>query len=665
MKKGIFLIVLSILLIHSITKGQGTIELIEEIIEQIDPDQDYHRESLFEVLNDMLNTPVHINQCDSLELISTYLFTPHQVSEILKYRKRYGDIEDLQELSHLDNFTPSFIKSIGPFFVLNPSEKPTQYSGTRLKGHIISSNKYMSPQSKAYTDKLYYGTPFKHNLRARVRYRNYRIGINIEKDPGESFYTSALNKFTTHYSYFINYKTNGVMKNLILGNYKLLLGQGIALTNTRTIQNPFSPQSGNKQMLIRPSNSSSEATDFRGFCTQLHHDNKNALIFFSYRSMHANADTNQFGKTVIRSIKKDGLFRTEKEIKKHNQLKELVTGINISKKWQYLKVGVLAYYQRFNTAFASDSSNMYKNGNFTGKENIAGSIHFNGIYKKWNYFGEYAMSKNLSNALVLGLALQAHPGLSTGITFRHFGREYQNFYSGGFKKLGGSGEEQGFTFYLHSQFIPLTEVFYRANLYKSTGPIFYSNQGVEYETHKLNILFHPRNDIQISLRYAYKKEEREVRETGEMKKTKLLTNNLFTLRVNIQAEAWLELRSTIMFRPLKKESYSSLLAQDFRLRPIGKDYSIDIRISLFSIQNWQDRLYLYEHDVLYAFSIPAFTDKGQRAYLNFKYRLFKELQIMAKIGITNYTNKKEIGSGADLISGNIKTEYNLLVKFSF
>jgi len=39
-----------------------------------------------------------------------------------------------------------------------------------------------------------------------------------------------------------------------------------------------------------------------------------------------------------------------------------------------------------------------------------------------------------------------------------------------------------------------------------------------------------------------------------------------------------------------------------------------VRISAFYTNSWDSRLYLYERDVLYGFSIPALYGKGIRSY---------------------------------------------------
>ncbi|PIQ34953.1 MAG: hypothetical protein COW63_02785, partial [Bacteroidetes bacterium CG18_big_fil_WC_8_21_14_2_50_41_14] len=70
----------------------------------------------------------------------------------------------------------------------------------------------------------------------------------------------------------------------------------------------------------------------------------------------------------------------------------------------------------------------------------------------------------------------------------------------------------------------------------------------------------------------------------------------------------------------------------------------------------------YENDVLYAFSIPSFYDDGQRIYLMAKWKFNDRINFWLRFARTTYFNKTTIGTGADEIDGNHKTEVKVEVK---
>jgi len=75
--------------------------------------------------------------------------------------------------------------------------------------------------------------------------------------------------------------------------------------------------------------------------------------------------------------------------------------------------------------------------------------------------------------------------------------------------------------------------------------------------------------------------------------------------------------------------------------------------------------YVYESDVLYGFSIPAFYDKGFRYYLNINYGITKKLKCWLRWAHTVYARKKSIGSGLDEIPGSVRSDIRLQIQYSF
>ena len=99
-----------------------------------------------------------------------------------------------------------------------------------------------------------------------------------------------------------------------------------------------------------------------------------------------------------------------------------------------------------------------------------------------------------------------------------------------------------------------------------------------------------------------------------------------------------------------------MVYQDVLWRPVRLPVDITFRYALFSTDSYDSRIYTYENDVLYAFSIPSYYGRGQRVYLMLKYEWKNYLDIWFRIGRTTYSDRQTIGSGADEIQGNHKTE---------
>ncbi len=99
-----------------------------------------------------------------------------------------------------------------------------------------------------------------------------------------------------------------------------------------------------------------------------------------------------------------------------------------------------------------------------------------------------------------------------------------------------------------------------------------------------------------------------------------------------------------------------LTFMDFIYKPMLANYSGVLRLQYFETDSYDSRIYAYENDVLYSYSIPAFSDKGFRYYLTLNYDLTKKLSFWLRWAQTIYKDKNSIGSGLDEIEGNKRSE---------
>jgi hypothetical protein len=93
--------------------------------------------------------------------------------------------------------------------------------------------------------------------------------------------------------------------------------------------------------------------------------------------------------------------------------------------------------------------------------------------------------------------------------------------------------------------------------------------------------------------------------------------------------------------------------------------SFSARIVFFKTDNWDTRIYLYEKDVLYHFSVPALYDMGTRFFINYNRKIGKHVRFWLKYGRTIFENKSSISSGNNEINGNLKTEIRSQIQIKF
>ena len=85
--------------------------------------------------------------------------------------------------------------------------------------------------------------------------------------------------------------------------------------------------------------------------------------------------------------------------------------------------------------------------------------------------------------------------------------------------------------------------------------------------------------------------------------------------------------------------YGVSLAQDVAYSFAGVPLSLRVRLQGFDARNWGNRIYMYEHDVLYSFSIPATYGVGGRAYLCMRWQIIPQLALYLRVSETVYAKK--------------------------
>ena len=96
-----------------------------------------------------------------------------------------------------------------------------------------------------------------------------------------------------------------------------------------------------------------------------------------------------------------------------------------------------------------------------------------------------------------------------------------------------------------------------------------------------------------------------------------------------------------------------------------KKLELSARIAFFKTDNYDSRQYVYEKDVLYAFSIPAYYDTGTRHYVMARYNLTKNTKIWLRWSQTRYTKLDTISSGLSEIQGNKRSELKMQLMYQF
>jgi hypothetical protein len=131
----------------------------------------------------------------------------------------------------------------------------------------------------------------------------------------------------------------------------------------------------------------------------------------------------------------------------------------------------------------------------------------------------------------------------------------------------------------------------------------------------------------------------------------------------------LKLHSRLEFVKTNKEGLPNetgyLVFQDVIWKKMNVPFSVTLRYALFQTDTWSARLYAYENDVLYSYSIPAYYGKGARIYGIFKFDIRRNIDLWIRVAQWTYTDRYEISSGDSAIEGFRKTDCTMQLRMQF
>jgi hypothetical protein len=137
-------------------------------------------------------------------------------------------------------------------------------------------------------------------------------------------------------------------------------------------------------------------------------------------------------------------------------------------------------------------------------------------------------------------------------------------------------------------------------------------------------------------------------DTGVQSQKELRTNNI-RASVRYSPLSRLTLGTRMDYKTARPGgNIGVLLSQDLSYSFIKAPLTVWIRYCIFSTDSWDTRIYTYENDLLYSFSVPALAGEGNRRYFMVKWSPGNHVDFRFKYGITSiseissYKNSNEI-----------------------
>ena len=549
-------------------------DVLEDIFNQLSEDGDLAYEDIEEELLSIAENPMDLNKVTGEDLSRLMFLSDEQIDAILMYQYQHG-FKELYELQLIDCLKDYEIRNLLPF--------------VEVKGDSLGVQEFRSSGGK----KIYFREVFhyaKHEMTLRVDARN------MEDFDGDPMYGKFRYRFNyqnrvqvgvtldratgvpwekINYGGYIQLKDIGPMKTVVAGNYQASFGYGLVVG---------SPFKRGKSAYIQ-----STATTDEGL-------KKFSSVGESYNYFHGVGATARVKWADLSAFY--SLRQGKEDAWNH------VVGANATARWRKLKVGV--------TGVESLKSNV-ESQKLSDKGAIGANVRYN--WGKVDVWGEVAAShtEHWGWGTIMGVRVNPISDLNLLAIYRYYSPEYDNIYANALSSKTRVYNEHGGYLGVEYNRLRNWQLSVFGDVWKEGYETMAQADFLSPKDHKMHMRLRAKRKNEID---TYSARWNSVWELGPWKlKTQVDANMVYA------KEKW---------------SYGFSVFQDVEYRFVKVPIVLQFRAQAFDAREWNNRVYMYENDVLYAYSIPFVYGLGGRFWLNARYKINDTFALYLRVSETVY-----------------------------
>ena len=639
----------------------------EECFEQFYAESEINesdKEEIFALLSELAEHPLDLNTATREDLERVPFLNAQQIEDIQAYVYQYHGMRTLGELSMIESLDFQRRQLLSYFVYLSPVSDNKPFPSLKeilSKGHHTLLFTFKAPFYQRKGDiNGYLGYPYKHSFRYNFHYNDYfQIGLIGAQDAGEPFFSNK-NKFGyDHYSFYIQLRKLGRIKNLVLGRYKLSFGQGLVINNTLSFGKYAALSTlGRQTNGIRVYSSRSSINYLQGAAAtiELAH-NLDLTTFLSYRTIDATLTSNGDIKTILNT----GYHRTAKEMERKDNASQFTTGGNLNWRCGRLTLGLTALFTHFDKALNPKTDLYYRRYAPSGNDFWNVGINYSYMRKRWSLAGETATCNGGTLATINNISVQVKSNLSLLAMQRYYRHDYTGLFARSFAEGGKIQNENGLLLGTNWEIKHgLSLVAYTDYSYFS-HPRFGSHTASHTWDNVLN-LYYTHKVWSLCVGYKLK-----LREKDDFNKTALINEitQRGRLTLNYKAKTWV---SKTQFDISACHNFSNsigyMASENVTWVP-NSWLQLTALLGYFHTDDFSSRIYIYERRPLYSFSFPSFYGIGLHYALFARAELSPNLALILQSSTTSYFDRDKISSGLQQINGSTKSDLELQMRWKF
>ncbi len=579
------------------TPPATTEDIISDIYRFLAETEEVDYEELQEELLEIAEAPVNINEASYDDLARLRFLSPKQIDNILLYVSRH-QMESLSELRLVDGLQDYEIRDLLPFVCVRPakSTEPVYWRELfRFARHEITARtdaRYVEePRRNGQLDPVY------TQLRYKAGYKDkWQAGFTLRRPTGG-------NAKALQYGGYVQLGAIRHLRTLVLGNYQVQFGQGlVAASPFHAGKSAYMQHAGSLTEGVRKY-SSVDGNGLHGIAGTLCFDHVDASAWYS--------------------LTKDNM-----------QNRRHTAGTNVTFRYKNFKAGITALENIWQDSVRYYYENAAYNRNyFRGNRQLVGGANFRWHHEPVSLFGEaaFAQNKDMWGAgLLAGMEAAPVEGVDLTLLYRYYSPKFDNSIGYAFSETSRANDENGFyagaDIHLleHWRFAAYCDMFH-------------------FEEVKYGIPYSPSwgYDVKASATWIQGQgmsilwwlRAREKGGTGTYSTRLQLDWHDTSWRLRTEADA------NLVSDSLRRLTWGVSLFQDVEYSFAAVPLTLQLRVQGFCAPDWNNRIYIYEKDVLYGWSVPAIYGTGGRFFLNMRWQIIEQLSLYLRLSETVYSRQ--------------------------
>jgi hypothetical protein len=593
---------------------------------------------------DLKKHPVNLNEAGKDVLARITLLSPAHIEALLTHRRQYGRLGSVYEIQVIEGFTTDLIQEIKQYIQVSD---PLTLSGLKADAKqyhhelVCVSSRRLEKAAGYSTDisgkRAYAGSPYQQVIRYRASAGGkISMGFTVQK-PASDPWTASSGSFSLQLHH------NGKLRQLVIGHFQAAFGQGLTFGSGLTFgKSGFVLNVMRSQNHIKPNRSINKEEALGGLAAVFKLSRRMDLsVFYSSKILPAaktdDEDTNV--SAISSSIDKD---------------RQQIAGGHLSYTAENSCIGLTAA-----SHYAPTDPSIKKP--YRIFDDVQPLIHNVGIdYKIFRknvmFFGECASNGNIQSLSFLnGLVASLDKTFDISIVQRYYGLKYQAPVTNAFGESQDNQNESGVYMACSYALTHRYKVKAYADIYRFDWLRYQVDAPSGGRDMLLELQYAERKRFNWYIRY--RNEDKQKNEAGTQSLNRLESNRRELLRfhMELQAGTGLMLKSRIEHvwhhRQFGKTTSGMLILQDVQVQ-VNKKLKLLSRLMFFDVEDFNSRVYAFENDVMYTYTVPAFQHRGIRFYILLKYKMTKNIHLCFRFARTSMENAGSSGSGPEKINGN-------------